>query len=733
MLETDEGLYILHHKEGIYSFKDSSIIISRRNQTQLFGSLFNLREKTFFTSNGEIFKLNDKKEKLVYPYQGNNPLWFNLKLNDSTILLLGRNKILKFNYEEKVVPLKNDEILTKNIINGAKIINNHILVNTDIGSYEIKIDNDSINYLNTFFKNYKTNKTVIDKSGNIFISSLNKGIIYIPKISSKRILSDSKLKHLYIIDSSLYCGTYSNYFYKIDLKNYSSKKEVFNNFPSHEAVKDIYVDKKNTIVSLKGSAIIKQNDLNDEFKRIRIGSAFIITHDSLIFIANPHGIWEFSKKVFFQTFKNITPEIRKIKPAIKDIAVVAIEKIGDQLLIASKSNLYLYKINTKELKEIKSFKDGIITNIKQLNGNAYISTLNKGLWLFNKNKLEQVYKSHELLSNIEDFSVSDYDILFYHDKKHLSFIKIGSKSRESKSIPLPFNKINDLLCVNKNLYITTEKGLFKYTIDSLIKIQTPPKLYLDAFFLNDRYSQYDSNYSYSYDENRLKFNFRSISYDNSGLNIDYFYQININGDLKPWQKSSSGEINFISLNPGDYKLNIKSCRGNICSEVYHYSFIIQPPFWKTWWFRLLIALAIGASIYLFFKIRVLTYNKDVVRELIKALIQKLKKEEYIILKDTKDGSMRKIILSEVLYIKASDNYVEVHLDGNKKIVSRITMSKVYKEHLKNKKAIFHRCHRSYIVNDKKITAKHSDFIKIDEIKIPLSKSFTFKSKSENKF
>ena len=62
---------------------------------------------------------------------------------------------------------------------------------------------------------------------------------------------------------------------------------------------------------------------------------------------------------------------------------------------------------------------------------------------------------------------------------------------------------------------------------------------------------------------------------------------------------------FAKLLPGKYTFNVKCKTGNSgWSEATVFSFTIKPPFWDTWWFRLLIIIMAASLLIAFFRNRV---------------------------------------------------------------------------------------------------------------------------------
>lgn len=80
----------------------------------------------------------------------------------------------------------------------------------------------------------------------------------------------------------------------------------------------------------------------------------------------------------------------------------------------------------------------------------------------------------------------------------------------------------------------------------------------------------------------------------------------------------------------------------------------------------------------------------------------------------------KISLKEILYIKSDDNYLEIHVDGNRHII-RSTL-KDFEQQLPA--SDFIRIHRSFLVNKEKITSFSPVAVFIEKEKLPISKKYS---------
>lgn len=93
-------------------------------------------------------------------------------------------------------------------------------------------------------------------------------------------------------------------------------------------------------------------------------------------------------------------------------------------------------------------------------------------------------------------------------------------------------------------------------------------------------------------------------------------------------------------------------------------------------------------------------------------------QDYIFLKV--DTRWERIQLSEITYLQACGDYVEIHCLGNKKVLTLQTLTQMM-ERLSGK--IFIRVHRSYIVNLPLVDTINKDHLIIGNVDITISKSY----------
>lgn len=104
-----------------------------------------------------------------------------------------------------------------------------------------------------------------------------------------------------------------------------------------------------------------------------------------------------------------------------------------------------------------------------------------------------------------------------------------------------------------------------------------------------------SEYKLASYDNYVTFHFTSVDYSN---HLNTFYEYKLEGNDKDWiTVTNQNSVHYSSLQPGTYKFRLRVSNNKkdwqyASNEV---TINIPPPYWKTWWFRLLGILA-GVSL-----------------------------------------------------------------------------------------------------------------------------------------
>jgi two-component system, LytTR family, response regulator LytT len=87
-----------------------------------------------------------------------------------------------------------------------------------------------------------------------------------------------------------------------------------------------------------------------------------------------------------------------------------------------------------------------------------------------------------------------------------------------------------------------------------------------------------------------------------------------------------------------------------------------------------------------------------------------------------NGVVRSLDTNEILYIKSDNVYVEIHTRENR-YIQRKFLTQIMEELPQQ----FVRIHRSYLVNTDHVTNKKKSYFMIDDIRVPVSRTFNLAS------
>ena len=117
-----------------------------------------------------------------------------------------------------------------------------------------------------------------------------------------------------------------------------------------------------------------------------------------------------------------------------------------------------------------------------------------------------------------------------------------------------------------------------------------------------RWYSLPENLNLPYNNNYLTFNYIGITL-NQPKNVKYQYMLE--GLDESWSSlTSKTDAPYGNLPHGEYVFKVKAMNSEgYWSKPFEYKFTIRPPFWKTWWFRVLGAILVISSVWYFIKRR----------------------------------------------------------------------------------------------------------------------------------
>ncbi|WP_149241727.1 sensor histidine kinase [Dyadobacter sp. 32] len=161
---------------------------------------------------------------------------------------------------------------------------------------------------------------------------------------------------------------------------------------------------------------------------------------------------------------------------------------------------------------------------------------------------------------------------------------------------------------NGRLAFGGNQHLVIFDPDEYKTAQIPPKVTITGFQLNNRYLSVDSlllpgTITLPYMHNSFRIDFAAISFVHRER-ISYEYKMQ--GLDTGWVAlPAGGQVSYNFLPDGHYRFTVraKNEQGNYSPAVTGLDIRIKPPFWKTIWFFLLVALVTGALLFYLHRLR----------------------------------------------------------------------------------------------------------------------------------
>ncbi len=321
----------------------------------------------------------------------------------------------------------------------------------------------------------------------------------------------------------------------------------------------------------------------------------------------------------------LDPSTGLIRKYLDDSTTIRITSFVNQLLEDSRHNIWiattggLYRYD-REQDEFKAFRtnqqsgyaaksDNILSLYESKDGKIWIGSREGLRWYSYKEDRFNVV-------NVDDNKLSDYISGIIEDEKGIlwlatnnGLIQYNVKENSFRSYStlngLPTNDLTFAFERDQtgNIFIGVPGQLTMIDPLKFVPNEITRPAIITSIAIDDHSVPFSNKkIRIRYDQS-ITFNFISLNYSNSDNN-SYAYQLS--GFNNDWINIGNNRSLLLpGLPPGKYTLNLKAANndGIWDKEITHLSFIVTPPFWKTWWFIGLLILVTGSLIYIAYRYR----------------------------------------------------------------------------------------------------------------------------------
>lgn len=540
---------------------------------------------------------------------------------DKTIYFTDNNKLFKFTKPNNINSfcVENNSIISLNIDNDGNIW----LGTKGNGVYCFEKD-DISKFKYHFFEGKTITRAIVDIEGGIWFSTLNNGLYYVPSLNFytfKDKVDETDAVESMVIDNdgNIFClnnnkiNQYDkshNYIQTLSLKNGVEINclSFINNKLWIGTSEQIYCYDKNGIrkIKLEGLGNIKEELL--AFTTY----CFLEGKENTIWVGTNKGIFKIENGLI-KTYNQLP--VQKSFKRVSSFAVFDSDKVifgkGNNLYSFSEGNYIKYdSLTIPEGSRISH------TNKSDFDSSLWFTTAGDGIIVMKNKKVYTITKKDGLNSNfIRNIDFSDNSV-WVSSNNGLNKITISERDTFNYKITsfsisngLLSNEVTQASAKNNIVYVATNKGLSYFLDDISNENKIPPPIYITNIKIIDTDVKIDSFFNLKWNENILTIDFKGLCFRKMGRG-EYKYKMQgLNDD---WETTKSTQVQYPYLPDGDYvflvkALNESGVESSIPAKIH---FHINPPFWKTWWFILIMIILVGLLTWLAFYLKMREVRKQ---------------------------------------------------------------------------------------------------------------------------
>jgi len=499
-----------------------------------------------------------------------------------------------------------------NFTQNTAITDNMIWICTPNGMHK----NDLLSKQNeTYFIDQNISYVFKDKHENYWVSTLNKGVLFIQDFSNNFIDLQHRPNALALGKNEVFIGAEKDLVYKLDCKNLQT--EIIYESKSNHSINQIFADTIHDQLffnSFKFNILNKKNQITNEYpiavkdiKKVddKYFSFTASGVNGLFYIdANKKSSWDY---IFNKNLKNSFSGFNQSQ---------LLDKInGKSTEYNSKNNTIYYATNNGL---IAITNNGKTQEIKHKNETLYLVKIQKYkdniIGISTSEKLYTINSNNEVTRfKLPNFIAKEKFNRFFIRNQYCYLFSVNGiyefdfETQNAQKVLSLSNDIEatDVVLKNNQLFFATSKGIVIKN-RSEIGDFPKPKLIINEIQINGKRREINQLNELNTEENDIAINFSTLAFvPNESYSISY----KINDSKWKTLDSKDNNLKLFSLASGEYKIQLAINYNNSKIDLQTIQFEIKKPFWLKPLFLIGLGVVFLLLVYAFYKFQVRKLEK----------------------------------------------------------------------------------------------------------------------------
>lgn len=476
----------------------------------------------------------------------------------------------------------------------------------------------NINNLNESQKDlleeFSVTSVLKDHENGYWFTTLEDGLFYLPSSQFRYFppAADSMLyseSSLFNIDTNrVWLATRSKLF---ESKNNSKFKEVstgllkklpyYNKIPLWNGLR--HSDGNIWISTGAGLAVLNSKGALVRFVDFFKNTPTLEIHSHMAIEDHAKNIWSLNHSTLTQ-INHINGEILQIIP-LPSRATRLVEDSAGHILVATTEGLYCFFNDSLHFLGSKNevFRQRF-TDLQVCDGNLVAATKSTGVIIVSGDSIYHITISNGLSTNMcRSICIDGPGKLWIGTNRGLNSVSFSLKpfnvhiTQYTVADGLLNNDIDQVIKNNNTIWLRSKKGITAFNPLVAITNTVPPPIYITLVKINNTPHPVQGETTFNYGAS-IDFDFTGLNFKNAGKQN---YKYKLEGIDTAWTYSTNTSVQFSRLPPGNFTFKV-FCINNSgieSKEPAYYRFTINAPFYKKWWFSILVfIIGIGCVIVL---------------------------------------------------------------------------------------------------------------------------------------